>query len=484
MNAPVASPGLKDRMVTMGRGMLALVIVIAALALVENRGWDARPGGGLFALGFLLLAGTFGGQLAAFVGFPRLTGYLAVGVLAGPHGLGLLTPDDVGSLSLVNTLALALIALQAGAELTTQMLKRSFRSLMWACAGHILFIFTGMTLIFAGLTRFMGFADHLSFGAALAVGTVWGAMAVSKAATDAMAILAELRPKGPVTEYAVGVVILIDVFVLILFAISLQVAKVGLEPGASFSADEFAHLGMELFASVAAGTTFGLIIAFYFWAIGREKLLFTVVVGYGVTAFCAYFHYDTLLVFVVAGFVVMNLTRVGHELVHTTESISAAVMVVFFATAGAQLEIGALATAGPIAAALAFSRIGLTWIGSRFGHRMARDPEVVRKYGYTSFISQAGVTLGLAAIARETLPREIGDGIATLLIAVIGINELIGPVAFKIGLSKAGEVGKGLEEPAPEAGHGDEGTGEGAPAAGEANAKAPAKEGVDKIRAE
>lgn len=453
MNAPVAAGGsLKDRLTTTGRGMLALTIVIAALALVENRGWDARPGGGLFALGFLLLAGTFGGRVAAFVGFPRLTGYLAVGVLSGPHGLGLLTSDDVSSLSLVNTLALALIALQAGAELTTQMLKRSFWSLMWASAGHILFIFTGMTLVFAGLTRLMGFAEHLSFGAALAVGTVWGAMAVSKAATDALAILSETKAKGPVAEHALGVVIVIDVFVLILFAIGLTTAKTALTPDATFSLVELEHLGLELFASVAAGTTFGLVIAFYFWAIGREKLLFTVVVAYGVTAFCAYFHYDTLLVFVVAGFVVMNLTRVGHDLVHTTESISAAVMVVFFATAGAQLDLGALRTAGHIALALALSRIALTFVASRFGHRMAKDAEVVRKYGWTAFVSQAGVTLGLAAIAREALPREIGDGIATLLIAVIGINELIGPVLFKFGLSKAGEVGKALEQPGEHSG--------------------------------
>lgn len=446
MSSPHATPkpddSLRSRLITLGRGAIAIAIVIAALALIEKRSWDAAPGGGLFALGFLLLAGTFGGRIAALIGFPRLTGYLAVGVLAGPHGARLLTSSDVSDLMLVNTLALALIALQAGAELTTQMLKRSFRSLMWASVGHIVVIFPGMTLVFAFLLRFTDFGRDLPLGTALALGTVWGAMAVSKAATDALAILSETKAKGPVAEYALGVVILIDVFVLVLFAIGLTTAKTAVTPDAVFSLSELEHLGMELFASVAAGTTFGLLIAFYFWAVGREKLLFTVVVAYGVTAFCAYFHYDTLLVFVVAGFVVMNLSREGHELVHTTESISTAVMVVFFATAGAQLDIGALRIYGPIALALALARIALTYVASRVGHRMARDIPVVRTYGWTAFVSQAGVTLGLAAIARESLPEAIGEGMATILIAVIGINELLGPVLFKLGLSKAGEVGQ------------------------------------------
>ena len=444
---PQTSEPLTDRLVTLGRGTLAIGMVIAALTWTEGEGWTTRPGGGLFALGFLLLAGTFAGRVVALLGFPRLTGYLAVGVLSGPHGLGVLSSDDVDDLALINALALALIALQAGAELTTSMLRRSFRSLMWASAGHILFIFTGMTLVFAALLQFTDFGADLPLGAALAVGTVWGAMAVSKAATDALAILSETRAKGPVSEYALGVVIVIDVFVLVLFAIGLTTAKTALTPDAAFSLVELEELGVELFASVAAGTTFGLLIAFYFWAVGREKLLFTVVVAYGVTAFCSYFHYDTLLVFVVAGFVVSNLTREGHHLVDTTESISVAVMVVFFATAGAQLDLGALQIYGPIALALALARISFTYLASQFGHKMAGDADVVRRYGWTAFVSQAGVTLGLASIAKSALPEEVGTGIVTLLIAVIGINELIGPVLFKVGLMKAGEVGAALQGP-------------------------------------
>ncbi len=442
-SVPGAEVSTRDRVLSTGRGVLALSVLVAALIVVRRLGWDARSGDSLFALGFLLIAGTVGGRVAAFFGLPRLTGYLAVGVLSGPHGIGLFGRDEVQDLTLVNSLALAIIALQAGAELTLAMLRRSFKSLMWASLAHVVIIGGGMVLLFVALSSHIDFLDGMSLPTVFAIATVWGAMAVSKAATDALAILSELKPKGPLTEYSLGVVILIDVFVIICFAAAMMISRSALNPAAGgLSLEGFQELGLEIFASVAAGTTFGLAMAFYFWAIGRETLLFTVVVAYGVTAFCTYFHYDTLLVFVVAGFVIMNLTREGPVLIETTERAAAAVMVVFFATAGAQLDIGALKTAGLIAVALAVGRMGLTWIACQVGHRLSNDAPVVRKYGYTGFISQAGVTLGLAAIAREEL-GDVGVGIATLLIAVIGINELIGPVAFKIGLSRAGEVGKG-----------------------------------------
>lgn len=455
-----ARASLGERLLTSGRGVLALAVLVGALVLVDFMGWDARSGGALFALGFLLIAGTVAGRLAAVFGLPRLTGYLSVGVLSGPYGLALFGREDVEALTLINGLALALIALQAGAELTLPMLKRSWRSLVFASLSHLLIIAGGMVGVFFLLSRFMGPIAGLSVGGIVAIGLVWGAMAVSKAPADTLAILGETRSKGPMAEHALGVVVLLDVLVLVLFAVAMMVARSTIDPSSGgIHIEEIQALGVEVFASVAAGTTFGLVIAFWFWAIGREKLLFTIALAYGVTAFCQYFHYDTLLVFVVAGFVVMNLTREGHDLVETTESAGAAVMVVFFATAGAQLDLGALKTAGGIAAGLAFGRIFFTWLASQIGHRLARDPKVVQRWAFTSFISQAGVTIGLAAIAREELGAA-GAELSTLAIAVIGINELIGPIAFKLGLSRAGEIGRdipGGDEEGEEGEEGDEG---------------------------
>jgi Kef-type K+ transport system membrane component KefB len=459
--APVDS---RTRLFQTLRGIAALGVVLFAVAFLHPPAEEAEevlPGTGIFALGFLVMAGIVGGRIAATFGFPRLTGYLAVGVLSGPSGFVLFGKAEVEQLSLINGLALALIALQAGAELTLPMLKRSFKSLSWASLSHLILIVIGMMVLFTVLSPWISFARDLPLLGVLAVGAVWGSMALSKAPADILAILGETRSRGPLSTYALGIVVVLDVLVLVVFAGAMMWAKSALDPTAQLSLHELLVLGEEIGASVAAGTTFGLVIVFYLWAVDRERLLFIVVMAYGVTAFCRYFHYDTLLVFVVAGFIVQNLSREGGKLVHTTESAAAGVMVVFFATAGATLDLGALRSTWPIALALAFGRIGLTFGACQVGHALAKDPPILRKTSFTSCISQAGVTIGLATIAAEKLPG-VGDGIAALVIAVIGINELIGPVAFKWGLTRAGEIG-GADRPDSQGDSGDGATADAAP---------------------
>src|SRR6185503_7370025 len=97
-------------------------------------------GGPLFALGFLVVAGTVGGKLAALVGLPRLTGNLIAGILAGPEGFGLLDEKDVKALSLMNALALALIALEAGAEITLPTLKRVWKGVASSALAQVFIV--------------------------------------------------------------------------------------------------------------------------------------------------------------------------------------------------------------------------------------------------------------------------------------------------------------------------------------------------------
>ena len=64
------------------------------------------------------------------------------------------------------------------------------------------------------------------------------------------------------------------------------------------------------------------------------------------------------------------------------------------------LDLSILVRMWPIALTLAFGRILFTFLGCRLGHRLAKDPDEVRKYAFTSFISQAGVTIGLAQLSQ------------------------------------------------------------------------------------
>jgi hypothetical protein len=56
-----------------------------------------------------------------------------------------------------------------------------------------------------------------------------------------------------------------------------------------------------------------------------------------------------------------------------------------------------------------------------------------------SFITQAGISLGLAGIVMSRFP-DWGAALATTIVAIIAVNQLIGPIAFKFALNRVGEA--------------------------------------------
>lgn len=423
---------------TTARGFAALAAVVVAIALLRLYGVLPSTGGTLFALGFLVLAGSVAGQLAALARLPRITGYLAAGVLAGPRGFGLFGEREVSELGLVNGLALALIALSAGAELTTASLRRAWRSIAASVVVQSLVVVPVAAAAFWLVAPSISFMAGRSAPTLVAVAALWGVLSLARSPSVTLAVLQETKAKGPLASHALGVIIALDLVVLILFALALSyVGSVAAD--VPLDTDDVRHLGGELFASVAAGTTFGLLIALYFGAVRIERMLFLVVVGYAITAFTRWFGYETLLVFVVAGFVVMNLTRLGPQLLQTTEEVGAAVMVVFFATVGASLDLDALRVLWPVVLALAAARMAATFVATRVAGRLAGDPPLVRRWSALAFTSQAGVGIALATIVRERVP-DVGPELASLAVGVIAINELFGPAGLKLALARAGEL--------------------------------------------
>jgi len=63
-----------------------------------------------FSLGFLLLAAYMTAQILRIAGLPLISGYIFVGILAGPYMTGFLTHDMVARFRLVDDLALSFIA--------------------------------------------------------------------------------------------------------------------------------------------------------------------------------------------------------------------------------------------------------------------------------------------------------------------------------------------------------------------------------------
>ena len=236
-------------------------------------------------------------------------------------------------------------------------------------------------------------------------------------------------------------VIALDLVVLVLFALARNVCGVLTEPGATFSIGVLREVGIGLVGSFACGTTLGLLVALYLRTVGRELLLFLVVVGYGASEFTAYFHFEAMLLFIIAGFVVANVTTQGERLLDAVAAGGRVVYVIFFALAGAHLDLEMLAQLWPVALALCATRAISTVVAAKVGARWANDVQVIRRYGWLPLVSQAGVTIGMAVTIANEFPG-FGEKLASILIAVVGVNETIGPVLFKYAIDHAGETGK------------------------------------------
>ncbi|MCK6536524.1 MAG: sodium:proton exchanger [Polyangiaceae bacterium] len=401
----------------------------------EAQGMAALVG----ALGFLLLAGTLMSEICEVVGLPHLTGYIAAGVVAGPHVLHLLEHHTVERLSVVNTLALALIALAGGAELRLADLRATAKSLLSAMIFQSLIVLAITTAAFFFLARFMPFTAGISRMGLIGVGLLWGVLAVSRSPSATLAILSQTRAQGPVARFTLAFVMSSDVVVLVMLAVAMMAARQLLDPTAQTSFSDFEALGHELLGSSSLGITLGLVLTFYLRFVSSELLVVLMALGYGMTAGLHYLRFDPLLTFLIAGFVVQNFSRQGQKLLHAVEQTSAIVFVVFFASAGAHLDVPLLRSLWPLALGLAVIRGAATWLAHRASTRVADDPPAIRRYGSAGLMSQAGLTLGLSMVIAREFPT-FGPGLRSLCIAVVAVNEVIGPILFKLALDRNGET--------------------------------------------
>jgi Kef-type K+ transport system membrane component KefB len=434
-DATLRKGGIATRLVQLLALFVVFLMVLAATRLAPD--FQSHQGT-VSAIGFLLLAGTLLSELLGTLGLPHLSGYLLAGILGGPYLLHIVDHQTVERLSPVNTLALALIALAGGAELRVATLRAVGRSvgygLMLQSAVGVLALSTTFML----LSRYIPFARSLPFAGLIAASLLWGTLAVCRSPSACLGVLAQTRAKGPLAAYSLAHIMASDVVVVVMMACVIMGVR-PLMSGGGVSMDDLRVLGHEIVGSVAVGTTLGLLLAAYLRLVGKNLLLVLVALGFGLTEFMRYVHIDPLLSFLTAGFVVQNLSGQGDKLLHAIEQTSALVFIVFFATAGAHLDLPILGQLWPIALALCSTRALVTFGTARWSSRIAQDPPVIRRWGWSGLVSQAGLTLGLGVVIVRAFP-EFGEGFRSLVIATVALNEMIGPVLFKFALDRSGEV--------------------------------------------
>jgi len=426
--------------------IVQLVVLVSVYALLWGATRVSHDSHGtldtIVATGFLLLAGTLMSEVLEPLGMPHLTGYLSAGIVAGPHVLHLIDHETVSNLSQVNTLALALIALQGGAELKIDLLKKILRSLAFHTVIQVVMVMTGMTLVFLAARPLMPFLRGMPITMVIGIGLLWGTLSVTRSPSALLGVLAQTRAQGPVATFSLAFILSSDVVVVVLLAAALSIARPLIEPGTAFSLlATFREVGHELLGSIALGTTLGLILTLYCRFVGKQMLLVFIALGFGMSEMLRYLGFEALLTFMVAGFVVANLSQQGEKFLHEIEKAGGVVFVIFFATAGAHLDVPLLRKLWIVAVVLSGSRMIISVVSHRIGARISDDPQSVRTWGWGSLLSQAGLALGVAGVIERSYP-SFGGPFRQLSLATVAINEMVGPVLFKLALDRAGESSK------------------------------------------
>ncbi len=424
---------------------LVFVFILAGLMhAARSFAPDVTVGGGAagtaLACGYLLLSAFLVGSIFKSLRLPRLTGYLATGIVVGPQVLKLVSAPMVSNLQIFNGVATALIALTAGVELDLQAMKPLLKSISWltsiAVCGTIVMISSAAFLLRGRLP----FLQDLSVLQVIAVCLVLGVTMVAQSPAVVVALQAEMASDGPLTRTVLGVVVLSDLLVIVLFALVSSLAK-SLLGSKTDTLHTAGALTWEILGSIVIGACVGIIIATYLRFVKGRSALFVLAAAFLVAEVGQRIDLDPLLLALSAGVFIRNATQHGKRLQDEIEASSLPVYVVFFAVTGATVHIRELLVVGIPAMALVLTRaIGFIGLG-RIATTLASAPDAVRKYSGLGLLPQAGLALALALLFVKTFPR-IGAEASALVFGGVAINEMIAPVLYRFALVKSGEAGK------------------------------------------
>lgn len=419
-------------------------LLAAAKSLLAEDASAANVAGAGLAFGFLLLGAFCMGRIFAAFRLPKIVAYLTTGILAGPYVLDLVSASMLARLQPVSGVATCLIALTAGGELDLGKIKPLFRVIRRVTLIAVI----GNCLVLAGvviaLRPFLPFLDGLDTFALVAVAAMLGVAMSAQSPAVTMAMIEETQSDGPLTRTILGVVVIADLAVIVLYAIASTVAQSALGGHAELG-ETVRGITWEIFGSILVGVVVGMLLGLYLRRVKQGLALFVLLLCILVSEVGRRAHLDPLIVMLAAGLFLQNGTKGGAgALVHGIETTSLPVYLVFFALAGATIHLDLLVQLGVPAAAVVLARAAGFFLGTKAA-TLGKDVDpMVARWTWAGLLPQAGLALALALLIRRSFP-ELGDAMSALCFAVVAINEMLMPVVMRHALVASGESGRRAE---------------------------------------
>ncbi|MCH7703978.1 MAG: cation:proton antiporter, partial [Planctomycetes bacterium] len=251
--------------------------------------------------------------------------------------------EAVEELALIDSFALALIALMAGGELKMDHLRPQARNITYVTLAVTGFVWVGMTALIILISPLVPFLAALPLSGRLAVGLLLGIWAANSSPDLTVAVIEETEAKGPLADVILGITIVKDVVVIVLFTLTMALVGPMLDPDLHLNAHAFVELGREVGGALLVGAVLGWVFSIY---LGDDKghprpPVATFLFAYVMVVVAQRLHVELLLAGVAAGFVIENLSPAGDRMIRGIRSVAVVIFAFFFVVAGARLDLGA-----------------------------------------------------------------------------------------------------------------------------------------------
>jgi len=387
----------------------------------------------MMLVGAVLLCGLAAGHVfARYLRLPRITGFVAAGLVLGPGMLNLLDRSTLAELSIFVDFSLGLILFELGRRLDLRWLMRDGWLLASGVAESLLsFVFVYWTL------RFFDVAPMYAATAA--------AIAVATSPAVLLMIVHDQRAKGPLTERMLTLTGLNNVIAFLV--VTLLFGFVHLEYKANW-VRALLH-PLYLIAGSAALGYLAFVVARWLarWFGKREDIQFIMLLGLIVATvgLAISYKFSVLLALLAFGVFAKNLDR-NHDLIAVEFGPGGQLfLVVLFVITGAGLQLSELAVAGGLGLAFVLARLAGKLAGLAMFAPLSGLTQRKSALLGVGMVPMSAIAVVMVQGASQLYP-EFGAKLSSIVLSAVVILELVGPLATQWALRLAGEIDPAAQE--------------------------------------
>lgn len=388
----------------------------------------------------------FAGKLISKIKMPSILGWLIVGMLLGPHAIGVMIQQvmDAAWYKTIIMWMQCAFGVMLGTELIWTKLKSYGKALVFTTLTQSLGTFTVVSLAFGIIFSFLDIPVYLAF--------VFGGIALATAPAPALSIVNEFHAKGPVTDTLLPMTVLDDVVgIVVFFTVNSLVAR-----QVSGGNVPLYMIPVMIFLPVLIGAVVGFPAGLLLKRCGgKTKTLLVLLSGITVTMLIGWGMNTFVLSGITINYMLMGVSFAAifsnmvtpERLCEISDYFSPILGISLLAAIvdlGTPLDYHLILGAGAYTFVYILARAFGKYFGARVGARITHMPDQVKKYLGLTLLPHSGVSLVFTGIVCSTLlsAPQLAQIVQGTIAAAAVINEFIAVIVAKKGFELAGEICK------------------------------------------